>query len=352
MCRVRHATSHDVLLRALVIGYGSAARRFHLPALLRLQSAHALRAPVGVVDPAAEWAVDPTGRLAFSRTLAGLEPDFSPNDTVVHICTPPHTHATVIRQCAEAGYRRVIVEKPLVTTRTDLTEVKRLAAEAELDVLVVANWLSSKLTEAVSEYLRADRSGVERITLRSSKPRIAKSLASTAHATAFEVEMPHMIALASHLCGPDLHVRSAHSRDLVVDGRCVLMMGAADLLLRSGDGHDVHLVTDLRSPRRERSVFVRLRDGRRLIGHFPCHSDDLYSQLSIVASDGHPLDHRIFEDDTVYAFVAHAHGYFAGRREKPRSDLEFHARGTELLVEARDLCVPVPAGESGAGRAA
>lgn len=324
-------------LHAIVVGHGYAARAFHLPALRRLQSDLLVADRIGIVEPLAAANAEWPASVMPARDLKELAGAFPARHSVVHVCSPPNTHANVIRRCARMGFRRIIVEKPLVTTRADLDDIGQLVRATGIDLLVVANWLASRLTDTVLDCLLAgSHSHVEQITLRSSKSRVGKSLSTSSHTTAFAVEMPHLMALALYLSGTGMSVGYARSGDLEVDGRRVKMMGAAELLLHSEHGYDVHLVTNLCSPRRERSVFVRWRDGTRLIGHYPCDSADLYSQISIVDGDGRVLDHRMFEDDTVHRFMAQAYAYFAGDDSRPRSDLTIHAKAIELLLEARD----------------
>lgn len=328
------------MLSSILIGYGHAARDFHLPALRRM---HAVGGParIGVADPLVlvPGAVRAPPDLLLAADLAELAPRFDSERTVVHVCTPPDAHAAALRQCAALGFKYVLAEKPLVTTYADLAEVEELARQRELDILVVSNWLSSRLTEAVGDALAGARAdSVERITLRSSKPRIGRSLASATHRSAFDVEMPHLVALAMRLCRSPLSLQDAWCSDLVVPGRRVAMMGAADMVLRSAAGHDVRLATNLLSPRRERSVFVRWKDGTRLAGNFPCDSTDVYSQLQLVAPDGELREHRVFEDETVQAFFDSAYMYFEHGEPRPASDLELHAAVTHLLVDARSRC--------------
>ncbi|MGC1852135.1 MAG: Gfo/Idh/MocA family oxidoreductase [Solirubrobacterales bacterium] len=329
--------ARDRPLHAIVVGHGYAARAFHLPALRRLQSDRLVADRIGIVEPIAAVGLGPPAGAMLARDLQELVGAFPVEHTVVHVCSPPNTHANVIRRCAGMGFRRIIVEKPLVTTQADLDDIRQLATAEDMDLLVVANWLASRLTDTVVDCLLAgSHSRVEQITLRSSKSRVGKSLSTSAHTTAFAIEMPHLMALALHLSGMGMSVGYARSGDLEVDGRRVKMMGAAEMLLHSAHGYDVHLLTNLCSPRRERSVFVRWRDGTRLIGHYPCDSADLYSQMSIIDADGRVLDHRMFEDDTVQTFMAQAYAYFAGGGRMPCSDLTIHAKAIELLLEARD----------------
>lgn len=86
-----------------------------------------------MVDPMASAAqireLSPTATLYSSvdKMLASEEPD------VVHVCTPPSTHGTLIRACLEAG-ANVYVEKPVCERTDELEDLLLLAASRGLRI--------------------------------------------------------------------------------------------------------------------------------------------------------------------------------------------------------------------------
>lgn len=326
------------LLSSIVIGYGHAGRDFHVPAVRRLHAMRGVRGSIGVVDSAAPRVVEPAGVLMRPR-LGDFCGRFSAPRTVVHICTPPDVHATVLRECADEGFTRIVVEKPLVTTRADLDAVRALARRRGLDVVVVANWLASRLTAALLDELTRRRgvriTGVDMI---SSKSRIHRSLTNDSHRSAFDVEMPHLVALALCLFGNGVRLVSASATNLIVSGRRVQHMAAARMVLRAPAHHDVRLVTDLQSPVRQRSVSIWWEDGTRLVGHFPADSEDVYSQLRVFGPDGALRVHRLFEDDTVLACLAGAYAHFEAGVGPADEGIAFHVAVTRLILDAKDRC--------------
>lgn len=323
------------MLRTILIGYGHAARDLHLPALRKLGACD--RHKIGAVEPILIGQTDVPADVHLCAGIEQLVSHYPPPCTVVHVCTPPDQHLAAVAVCAEHGYRRFVVEKPMVVTREDVDALLTLIAQRDLDVLVVANWLSSRLTDAIAEQLFDRRdvplAGVEFI---SRKPRISRSLESGSHVSVFHVEMPHLVALAVRLLG-DVELLHARASDLATAQRRIPMMGGAEMWLRSLDGCDVRLETDLCSPARERSVTVTWADGVRIDGNFPCDSTDLFSHLRVNDRAGVP-SHSIVHDDTVWAFFERAYRWFEGRGPRPRSDAILHARVTELLVAAQERC--------------
>ncbi len=96
--------------------------------------ARAVRAAGGVLVAVAD--ASPSGIDATAERLGALRGEASvedlitsPDIDVVHICTPNHLHAPIVRKVLAAG-KHVICEKPLATTAEDAAELVELAAEA------------------------------------------------------------------------------------------------------------------------------------------------------------------------------------------------------------------------------
>jgi predicted dehydrogenase len=116
-------------VRALIVGAGLMGR-WH---------AHAIRRSggtvVGVVDVDMARAGILADRVRGARPFPSLEVGLSAGAVdVVHICTPPSTHGTLIR-AALAGHCHVLAEKPLVTTADETADL--LKAAASVDRLLV-----------------------------------------------------------------------------------------------------------------------------------------------------------------------------------------------------------------------
>ncbi len=330
------------MLNTILIGFGHAARDLHLPALRRLSAGGT--GPIGAVEPVApepDGSAPDVAGVLLRADIGELVSQLAPADTVVHVCTPPAQHLPALARCAEYGYRRFVVEKPMVTTHDDIEALLALVEDRDLDVLVVANWLFSSLTDLIAGQIAARRDvPLTGLDLCSRKPRIGRSLASAAHTSAFEVEMPHLVALAMRLLG-DVELLHARADDLVLDERRIAMMGGAEVWLSSPHGCHVRLRTDLCAPVRERSVTATWAGGARVAGHYPCDSTDLFSHVLLDGGRGAP-SHRVLHDDTVHAFFEHAYRWFDGRGPRPRSDVALHARITRLLIAARERCAAAP----------
>ncbi len=124
------------MLRGAIIGLGNVAVRGHLPGWLSRRDVEIVAATD--VRPArrAEWQARLPGAAWYDSAaalLADAELDF------VDICTPPSSHAPLIREALERGLH-VLCEKPLVGSLDDLRPLVEMAAEAGRVFHTVHNW--------------------------------------------------------------------------------------------------------------------------------------------------------------------------------------------------------------------
>lgn len=279
------------------------------------------------------------GDVVVVSSLAAATRQLDPEWTVVHVCTPPTGRYDVLAELAEAGFRRFVVEKPLAACPADLTALLALRARRALDVVVVAPWLVAGLTRRLAEAVRGHRYGALReVTVAQHKPRFTRSLTTSGHPTAFDVELPHSLAVVLALAGP-AELAAAGWAPLRCADRTVPGMGGAWLTLRHSSGVCTTLRSDLTSPVRERRITMRLADAV-VTGHYPLSADDHHAQL-VVAAGGH--EHRdVFPDDALTAFFLAAYRYFDGRPEPDVTGLGTHVTTVRLLAEAKALCATAP----------
>ncbi|WP_410567386.1 hypothetical protein [Amycolatopsis sp. cmx-4-61] len=247
-----------------------------------------------------------------------------PGDTVVHVCTPPATRVAVLISLAAQGFRRLVVEKPVAGDLDALAAIERLRTEHGLDVVVVTHWLASALTRRLARLARSGEHGpLASISVRQDKPRFART-GEPAHADAFDVEVPHALAVALTVAGPAELVGAGWT-----DPHAGPLAGAwLSVQHRGGPRTTIH--SDLTSPVRRREITLRLRD-TTVVGHYPVSADDHHAQLRIGAGP-----REVFEDEALGAFLVAAYRYFTGAAAAPPGEFAVHAAVVRLLAAARD----------------
>jgi predicted dehydrogenase len=312
----------------VVVGLGRSGAGLHVPVLARLRrTCPELFGPHPIVgfDPRAGLAQrdDPGGAVVVADSLDRLASLVPPEDTVVHVCTPPGVRVTVLASLAAQGFRRMVVEKPLAGDLAALAAVERLRARHDLDLVVVTHWLASALTRRLTRLVRSGEHGPLRsITVRQDKPRFTRAV-DPAHTDAFDVEIPHALAVALTTAGP-AELTGAGWADPDAGP-----LGGAWLSLRHTGGTHTTIRSDLTSPVRRREITLRLRD-TTAVGHYPVSADDHHAQLRVGAAP-----REVFEDDALGAFLLAAYRYFTGAAATPPGEFALHAAVVRLLSAAR-----------------
>ena len=124
------------MLRGAIIGLGNVALHAHVPGWLSRRDVEIVA--VSDADPSrqalgARHLPDARWCETADRLLADAELDF------VDICTPPSSHAALIRTALSRGLH-VLCEKPLVGSPRELRALTELALGSDLALYTVHNW--------------------------------------------------------------------------------------------------------------------------------------------------------------------------------------------------------------------
>jgi predicted dehydrogenase len=138
------------MLRGAVIGLGNVAAAVHLPGWVRRDDV----AIVAVTDvrPARRASVASQPGLRWYDTAEELFAR-APELDFVDICTPPSSHAALIRQSLARGCH-VMCEKPLVAGLDELVELAERASAAGRVLHTVHNWHHAPIVRRTRELLR------------------------------------------------------------------------------------------------------------------------------------------------------------------------------------------------------
>lgn len=331
------------MLRPIIVGFGHCGRDLHLRCLQVLTAqgrSNLISTQIRLVDPHPEaTALEP--RYTSYRELPAAGSDPTGHASVVHVCTPPPTHLACVLDALAKGYRFIIVEKPLAPTLDEALQIHETARNARAVVLVVAVWLNSPLARHIGDQLHAlPPSMVTDITIVHNKSRLSRTLARQDEHV-FDIEMPHQISLAHAILGGRARLLKATANDLIYNGTRKAHMARGEITLASDSGCVARLVSNLHHPARERSIAVRLNDGRRLFGYFPVNADDSFSQLFEYSAANALLEHRVFNDDPLSACLERSYLYMAAVQagQSPASpmgmSLDFNIDVVDLLHEAK-----------------
>lgn len=324
------------MFHTLILGMGRAGAKLHLPVLSRVRLAHPelfAPGPILAYDPfrphyhAADVVV-----VHSIEEASGWAP---PEQTVVHLCTPPHIRSGMIERLARCGYRRIIVEKPLALDLVGLAAIARTRRRYGLDITVATHWLHSGLTQRLLREMEGGGFGrLRTIHVVQNKPRFTRSASVPGHPTAFDVEVPHALAVVLTLAG-DATVAGASLTDMVTDRLRLPRLGRAKLRLDHRSGVHSKIESNLTSPIRERRITLQF-DQATLVGHYPCSDADNTAQLRVTT---HNRKHiwSVFADDALFSFIHGTYSRYA-RSDAIINTLAVHVDTVRLLTVAKDLC--------------
>ncbi|HST62210.1 MAG TPA: Gfo/Idh/MocA family oxidoreductase, partial [Longimicrobium sp.] len=155
-------------LGAVIVGLGRAGLGLHIPVLEKIRHDSAAASPfgavVGLVDPMEAGTRRALHRLEYDygydrrgiscatslAELTGVDPDH----TIVHICTPAEDHVSALRDATEAGFRRIIVEKPCAANTAEVDEMRRIAERTGAQIAVINPYLYSRSVASCKDKIR------------------------------------------------------------------------------------------------------------------------------------------------------------------------------------------------------
>lgn len=330
------------MLTPLIVGFGHAGRDLHLPCLRKVAEDRggALQInPLHVIDPRLtdRSSLLPAGVVAhddLESAMRVLGPD-----TVVHVTTPPNCHASTLGEAISVGFNRIIIEKPLAENLAEARRMAESACQPGIDVLVVANWLSSSLTQYIIDRIDIDPrfTPIGTISLRQTKSRLTRTRTDQSHKTAFDIEMPHMVALALLLAGEEAHLVTASSTDMAIGDNIHQNLGTAYMETQHIKGIRCQIYTDLSSPIRERVIEYRTITGS-VKAYFPPDGSDSFSYLFLLDKNGMVCDRIIIHDDPLTNFIEYSYRYFIHGVDRPASDVKLNIKIVSLLEQAKLHC--------------
>jgi predicted dehydrogenase len=357
---VSNATMPAKSLGAVIVGLGRAGLGLHIPVLekiLRDRTADsAFGAVVGLVDPVGggisralhrleyDYGYDPRP-ISFATSLGELT-GVDPDRAVVHICTPADDHASTLRAATDAGFRRIIVEKPCAANTAEVDEMRRIADRTGASIGVVNPYLYSRSVAACRDKIQEVGQAPHYLEFEMSKPRITPTLAGRSKPeSVMDVELPHQIATALHLTGASRYrllraeVRHMHYREMDTEPcQVVANMGIGVVVLELDECIAV-LVSSLDALTRTRVLKLRFPSMEHIEAFLPVTGDDHTSVIMEYSgrnTDGSTEQTRVAKlpDDMLARCLFDMYSRFA--TDSPQlSDLTFNRKVIDVMDKAK-----------------
>jgi predicted dehydrogenase len=142
-------------VKVAIVGAGLITSRIHIPVLRQISNSMI----VGVYDINSETSKSVAERNKIPKVYESLE-DLVEDDTIdlVNICTPIHTHISIIETALKAG-KNVITEKPLASNSDEANRIVKLSERKNLVLGVSQNHLYSKAIQGLNTRIREGNLG-------------------------------------------------------------------------------------------------------------------------------------------------------------------------------------------------
>jgi predicted dehydrogenase len=357
---VSNVTLPAPAMGAVIVGLGRAGLGLHIPVMEKIRcdggAASPFGAVVGLVDTVEvgtkralhrleyDFGYKP-GQVSCATSIAGLT-GVDPENTIVHICTPADDHAPALRAATDAGFRRIIVEKPCASNTADVDEMQRIVDRTGASVAVINPYLYSRSVASCKDKIQKLGRLPHYLEFEMSKPRITPTLHGRSRPeSVMDVELPHQIAAALYLTQPSRYrvlraeVRHMHYREMDTEPcRVVPNMGVGIIVLELDECIAV-LVSSLDALTRTRVLKLRFPNTEHIEAFLPVTGDDHTSvviEYSGHNTDGSTEQQRVAKlpDDMLLRCLFDMYSRFA--TDTPQiSDLAFNRKVVDVMDKAK-----------------
>lgn len=246
--------------------------------------------------------------------------DLKINNLIVDICTPKSEFLTIIENCKSLGIKDVLIEKPFVIDNKTLIKLDNM------NIVMVENYLFSKLTQMIKKYLDENNKKVDLIYTNFSKNRISESITGRGYNTEvtlnYEIEIPHQIYLTQYFLNNPNSIQNdiTCSRDLKIGDVSLENHGYGLIISRYND-IDIIYESNLTSVITQKRIIIRTKDGYTIEGNYAIYSKDLKlikpANMSIYYNGKIMHSEFIEEDDNFTYFIDAAYSYFNKEANNP-----------------------------------
>jgi predicted dehydrogenase len=239
-------------------------------------------------------------RVVHDNDLASLATKVDLSEAVVDVVTTNCAHHEIATIAAEHGAKGIILEKPIADTLDHARAITELAGP----IYVLENYLFSSITRFAKDYL-----GAHPVTPCFAKTEFSKDRRMDSangrgmgdHYTphVFAVEMPHQVAIMSHLLGSPRAVSDSWCNDMILpDGR-ISDHGEGAITLQHEGGVTSYNFSCLQghhhSSTTYRTVRIYCDDLTKVVCYYPA-TMDLTGSVLIYRGDEMVESHTLLDD--------------------------------------------------------
>lgn len=239
---------------------------------------------------------------------------------IIDICTPKSEFINILKICKKEQLYNVLVEKPFVMCEKQFDEFKLM------NVVMVENYLYSKVTKWIKKYLNHNKKDIRLIFTNFSKNRMPDSSSGRGFINKatlnYEIEMPHQIYLTQFFLNSQDNVENSItcSRDMRI-GDMNLKNHGYGLIISKYKDIDIIYESNLTSTITQKRIIIVTTDNYAIEGNYALYTDDLKilkkANINIYYNGKLIEKHIIPIDDSFTYFIKEAYEYFHNGKCNP-----------------------------------
>lgn len=242
------------------------------------------------------------------------------DNVIIDICTPKSEFLSILNNCKNVGLKDILIEKPFMVNKTVMKNY------GELNIVMVENYLYSKLTKLIKKYIDDNNKEINLIYTNFSKNRIPESLAGrgyTKKATInYEIEIPHQVYLTQYFLNNSANIQNSItcSRDMKIGNKFLENHGYGLIISKSGNV-DIIYESNLTSFIAQKRIIICMKDNYVVEGNYALYTNS----LELLKKANYNIYHNgkliktksIAEDDNFTYFIKQAYNYFNHKANNP-----------------------------------
>lgn len=242
------------------------------------------------------------------------------DNLIIDICTPKSEFVNILDVCKKEGIKDILIEKPFVI------DEKMVKKYRNLNIVMVENYLYSKLTKLIKQYLDENKKEINLIYTNFSKNRMPDSSVGRGYRKEitlnYEIEIPHQVYLTQYFLNNPINIQNSItcSRDMRIGDMDLENHGYGLIISRYNDV-DIIYESNLTSIISQKRIIICTKDNCAIEGNYALYTEDLKllkkANISIYNNGKLVNSKSIMVDDNFTYFIKEAYSYFHGETTNP-----------------------------------
>jgi len=235
------------------------------------------------------------------------------SNVIIDICTPKSEFIDILNVCKREKLSSVLIEKPFIINKKELKKYNTL------NIVMVQNYLYSKVTQEIKEYLISNKKEIDFIYTNFSKNRTIDSSNGRGCRNDitinYEIEIPHQVYLTQYFLNQykSIENRITCSQDMQLDTMNLKNHGYGLIISKCNDVNIVYK-SNLTSDISQKKIIICTKDGYVIEGNYAIYDNNLKlvkkPNINIYYKGKRTKNKNLDIDDNFTYFINDVYNYF------------------------------------------